>query len=49
MISDLLTRQTQRWEAAVTARACIDESRGMEPRSAVPALDGWLTVFREHS
>jgi len=49
MISDLLTRQTQRWEAAVAARARIDESRGMEPRSAVPALDGWLAAFREHS
>jgi hypothetical protein len=46
MISDLLTRQTHRWEASVAARARIDESRGMKPRSAVPALDSWLAAFR---
>ena len=49
MISDLLTSQTQRWEAAVAARARIDESQGREPRSAGPALDGWLAAFRERS
>jgi hypothetical protein len=49
MISDLLTSQTQRWEAAVAARARIDESQGREPRSAVPGLGGWLAAFRDRS
>ena len=31
----------------VAARARIDEAHGAEPRSAVPALDGWLAPFRE--
>jgi len=43
----MLTRQTRRWQTAVAARARIDEARGAEPRSAVPALDGWLAPFRE--
>ena len=47
MIEEMLTRQTQRWQAAVAARARIDEDRGAEPRSAVPALDEWLAPFRE--
>jgi hypothetical protein len=47
MVDDLLQRQTQRWQAAVTARARLDASRGAEPRSAVPALDQWLALFRE--
>jgi hypothetical protein len=47
MIEEMLTRQTQRWQTAVAARAHIDEARGAEPRSAVPALDGWLAPFRE--
>ncbi len=47
MITDMLAKQTQRWKAAVAARARIDEARGVEPRSAVPALDEWLAPFRE--
>jgi integrase len=47
MTEEMLTRQTQRWQAAVAARAHIDEARGAEPRSAVPALDEWLAPFRE--
>ncbi len=47
MIEEMLTRQTQRWQAAVTARARIDTGRGAGPRSAVPALDEWLAPFRE--
>ena len=47
MIEEMLTRQTQRWQTAVEARARIDETRGAEPRSAVPALDEWLAPFRE--
>jgi hypothetical protein len=49
MIEEMLARQTQRWQAAVTARARIDEARGAEPRSAVPALDEWLAPFRERA
>jgi hypothetical protein len=47
MIEDMLDRQTQRWQTAVEARARIDEARGAEPRSAVPALDEWLATFRK--
>ena len=47
MISEMLAAQTQRWQAAVAARAHIDEHYGAEPRSAVPALDEWLAPFRE--
>jgi hypothetical protein len=49
MIDDLLTRQTERWEAAVLARARIDEAHGREPHSAVPALDEWLGALRERA
>ena len=49
MIDDMLARQTQRWQAAVAARARLDLARGAEPRSAVPALDGWLALFRERT
>jgi len=47
MIEEMLARQMQRWQTAVAARARIDEARGAEPRSAVPALDEWLATFRE--
>jgi hypothetical protein len=47
MIDDMLAGQTQRWQAAVAARARIDLARGREPRSAVPALDEWLAVLSE--
>ena len=46
MIEDLLARQTERWRAAINARARIDQKRGAEPRSAVPTLDAWLAPFR---
>ncbi len=49
MIEEMLARQTRRWQAAVAARARIDEDRGAGPRSAVPALDGWLAPFRERA
>jgi hypothetical protein len=49
MIEEMLTRQTQRWQAPVAARARIDQARGAEPRSAVPALDEWLAKFRERA
>lgn len=49
MIEDMLAGLTRRWQDAVTARARIDISRGAEPRSAVPALDEWLAMFRERS
>jgi integrase len=44
---EMLTRQTQRWQTAIAARARIDEARGAEPRSALPALDEWLAPFPE--
>jgi hypothetical protein len=47
MIEDMLAGLTRRWQAAVTARARIDQARGAGPRSAVPALDEWLAAFRE--
>ena len=47
MTEEMLARQTQRWQAAVAARARIDQARGTEPRSALPALDEWLAPFRE--
>ncbi len=47
MIEEMLARQTRRWQAAVAARARIDEARGAGPRSAVPALNEWLAAFRE--
>ena len=47
MIEEMLARQTQRWQTAVTARARVDEDRSAGPRSAVPALDEWLAPFRE--
>jgi integrase len=49
MIEEMLNRQAQRWQAAVAARARIDQARGAEPRSAVPALDEWLAPFRERT
>jgi len=49
MTEDLLARQTERWQAAVRARARIDQARGAEPRSAVPALDAWLAPLRDHA
>jgi integrase len=49
MIDDLLAAQTRRWQSAVAARARIGQSRGAEPRSAVPALDEWLAPYRERS
>jgi hypothetical protein len=49
MITDMLARQTQRCQAAVAARARIDQARGAEPRSAVPALDGWLAPLRDRT
>ena len=49
MIEDMLACLTRRWQAAVMARARIDQARGAEPRSAVAALDEWLTLFREHA
>ena len=49
MITDMLARQTQRWQAAIAARARIDQARGAEPRSAVPALDEWLAPFRDRT
>ncbi len=49
MTVEMLARQTQRWQAAVAARARIDQARGAEPRSAVPALDEWLAPFRERA
>jgi hypothetical protein len=33
----------------VAARARIGQSRGGEPRSAVPALDEWLSSYRERA
>jgi hypothetical protein len=47
MIEDLLARQTERWRAAISTRARIDQNRGAEPRSAVPTLDAWLAPFRD--
>jgi hypothetical protein len=47
MTEEMLTRQTQRWQAAVAARARIGQAHGTAPRSAVPALDEWLAKFRE--
>ena len=47
MIEDMLTALTRRWQAAVVRRARIDQARGGEPRSGVPALDEWLGLFRE--
>ena len=47
MIEDMLAGLTRRWHAAVTRRAFIDQRRGGEPRSAVPALDERLGLFRE--
>jgi integrase len=47
MIEDMLACLTRRWQAAVTARARIDQRRGSAPSSAVPALDEWLARFRE--
>ena len=49
MINEMLASQTRRWQLAVTARARIDEARGAEPHSAVPALDEWLAPLRERS
>jgi integrase len=49
MIEDMLAGQTRRWHAAIAARARIDRARGAEPRSAVPALDEWLGLFRERA
>jgi integrase len=49
MIQEMLTRQTQRWESAIAARAQINIARAAEPRSPVPALDEWLAPFREHA
>jgi len=47
MTEEMLTRQTRRWQTAVAARARIDQARGAEPRSAVPALNEWLAALRE--
>ena len=49
MIEDMLACLTRRWQAAVARRARIDQGRGGEPRSAVPALDEWLALFRERA
>jgi integrase len=49
MIEDMLACLTRRLHAAVTRRARIDRARGGEPRSAVPALDEWLALFRERA
>jgi hypothetical protein len=46
IIEEMLARQTQRWQAAIAARARVNEARGADPRSAVPALDEWLAGFR---
>jgi hypothetical protein len=46
MTEDLLARQTERWRAAINARARMDQKRGAEPGSAVPALDAWLALIR---
>jgi hypothetical protein len=47
MTGDMLAGQTQRWHATVTRRARTDQARGAEPRSAVHALDQWLSLLRE--
>lgn len=47
MIEDMLSRQTQRWQATLAARARISRASGTPPRSAVPVLDEFLTAFRE--
>ena len=47
MTEDMLASQTQRWRAAVTARARVNLARDAVPGSAVPALDEWLALFRE--
>ena len=47
MTEDMLASQTQRWQAAVAARARINLARSAVPSSAVPALDEWLALFRE--
>jgi len=47
MIGDMLAGQTRRWHGTVTSRAGIDQARGAEARSAVPALDQWLSLLRE--
>jgi integrase len=44
MIDDLLTRQTQRWGAALALRESIDLELGHKPRSAIPILDRWLAT-----
>jgi hypothetical protein len=49
MIEDMLAGLTRRWQAAVAARARIDQASSGEPRSAVPALDEWLAPFRERA
>jgi hypothetical protein len=49
MIEDMLTRQTQRWQAALAARAKIDQAHGAQPHSAIPALDEQLAPFRERA
>jgi len=46
MISEMLASLTRRLQSAVTARARIDQARGVEPCSAVPFLDAWLAPFR---
>jgi len=47
MIEDMLTRQTKRWQAALMARARIDQAHSAQPQSAIPVLNEWLAPFRE--
>jgi hypothetical protein len=49
MTEDMLTRQTTRWQAALAARAKIDQAHGGQPQSAIHALDEWLAPFRQRA